>query len=104
MTKAFPTNSERTRLNTIARRFTLAATAERRADCDSLLDEGVRFLTACAHAGMPAAYIVDSAKGLRDELSNLMAQINRDLDDVGEVAAPPLEMSELDDLILGAGR
>ena len=104
MTAKFPNTFERHRLNSIARRFTLAATAERRADLDTLLDEGVRFLSACASAGMPDAYVVDAAKGLHDELSNLMAAINRDLDDVGEPAAPPLEMCELNDLILGAGR
>jgi hypothetical protein len=78
----------------------LAATAERRADLDSLLDEGVRFLSACAFAGMPADYVVDAAKGLHDQLSNLMAAIDRDLDEVGEPPAPPLEMCELEELFL----
>ena len=98
MTARFPAPYERRSLNSIARRFTLAATAERRADLDSLLDEGVRFLTACKHAGMPAAFVSDSAKGLHDELANLMAGIDRDLDDVGEPPAPPLETGELKEL------
>jgi NAD(P)-dependent dehydrogenase (short-subunit alcohol dehydrogenase family) len=45
MTAKFPSPAERRSLNSIARRFTLAATAERRADLDTLLDEGVRFLS-----------------------------------------------------------
>jgi hypothetical protein len=104
MSANYPTRTERNRLNGIARRFTLAACAERRADLDSLLDEGVRFYQACKFAGMPAAFIVDAAKGLHDQLSNLMAAIDRDLDEVGEPPAPPLEMCELDDLILGGGK
>jgi hypothetical protein len=99
MTANLPTRIERARLNNMARRFTRAVTAERRADLDSLLDEGVRFLQACQMSGMPEAYISDSAKALHDQLSILMAAINRDLDEVGEPPAPPLEMCELDDLI-----
>jgi hypothetical protein len=95
---AYPTRIERARLNNMARRFTRAVTAERRADLDSLLDEGVRFLQACQMSGMPEAYISDSAKALHDELSKLMAGINRDLDEVGEPPAPPLEMCELEEL------
>ena len=98
MTARFPSHTERRSLNSIARRFTLAATAERRADLDSLLDEGTRFFRACKDAGMPAAFVSDSAKGLHDELSNLMAGIDRDLDDVGEPPAPPLEICELKEL------
>jgi hypothetical protein len=98
LTVNFPSHTERRSLRSIARRFTLAATAERRADLDSLLDEGVRFLTACKHAGMPAAYVSDTARGLHDELSNLLAGIDRDLDDVAEPPAPPLEMCELKEL------
>jgi len=98
LTALFPSPYERRSLRSIARRFTLAATAERRADLDSILDEGVRFLTACKDAGMPADYIDDAAKGLHDQLSILFAGINRDLDDVGEPEAPPLEMCELEEL------
>jgi hypothetical protein len=98
MTANYPTRLETRRLNVLARRFTRAVTAERRADLDSILDEGVRFLTACKDAGMPADYIDDAAKGLHDELSKLFAGINRDLDDVGEPEAPPLEMCELEEL------
>jgi hypothetical protein len=98
MTQSYPTRLQTRSLNSIARRFTLAATAERRSDLDSLLDEGVRFLTACKHAGMPAAFVSDTARGLHDELSNLLAGIDRDLDDVGEPPAPPLEMCELKEL------
>jgi hypothetical protein len=95
MTAKFPNTFERHRLNSIARRFTRAATGERRADLDTLLDEGVRFLTACADAGMSSGFVVDTAKGLHDELSNLMGAIDRDLDNVGEQPAPPLETCEL---------
>jgi len=98
MTVTYPTRFEARRLNNIARRFTLAATAERRADLDSILDEGVRFLQACKFAGMPADYVDDTARGLHDQLSNLMAAIDRDLDEVGEPPAPPLEMCELEEL------
>jgi len=98
MSAQFPAPHERRSLRSIARRFTLAATAERRADLDSILDEGVRFLQACRDAGMPADYVDDSARGLHDQLSILFAGINRDLDDVGEPPAPPLEMCELEEL------
>jgi len=103
VTENFPTRLERNRLNNIARRFTRAAVAERRADLDSILDEGVRWLQACGFAGMPATYIDDTARGLHDQLSNLMAAIDRDLDEVGEPPAPPLELCELEELFLPRG-
>ena len=85
-------------LHSIARRFTLAATDERRADCNALLDEGTRFLYACRDAGMPACWIDETARSLHDQLSRLMAKIDKDLDDVGCVPADPLQMGELEDL------
>lgn len=85
-------------LHSIARRFTLASADERRADCNTLLDEGVRFLYACRDVGMAACWIDETARGLHDQLSKLMGQIDRDLDDVGCVPADPLQMGELEDL------
>jgi hypothetical protein len=103
LTASYPTRIETRRLNNIARRFTLAACGERRADLDSILDEGVRWLEACQISGMPATFVDEVARSLHDQLSNLSAAIDRDLDEVGEPPAPPLEVGELEGLFLPRG-
>lgn len=99
MSAAFPTTTQLRTASKIARRFTVAACEERRADLDRILDQGVRFLEACHWAGMTKSYTSDVAKGLHDELTNLMAGIDSDLDDVGEPPADPLCMVELEELL-----
>ncbi len=84
--------------NAISRRMTEAACHERRVEVDALLDQGVRFLTACKDAGMPSDYIEDTAKGFHDKLADLMAGIDRDLDEAGLNPAEPLCLVELNAL------
>lgn len=85
--------------NAIARRLTQAACDERRDEADRLMDTGVRFLQACRDVGMPKDYLSDTATGFRDQMENLLAQINRDLDDVRLWPAEPVCFGELDAFI-----
>lgn len=96
-----PSRPSRLQLRTataIANNMTVAACAERRPEVGSLLDHGVRFLTAAKDAGIPADWIDETAKGFHDKLSNLMAGIDRDLDEAGKWPAEPLSLLELEGL------
>lgn len=98
---ALPSRLQLRTANSIARRMTEAACHERRVEASALLDQGVRFLQACKDAGMSSDYIEDTAKGFHDKLADLMAGIDRDLDEAGLWPAEPLCLSELDQLCGG---
>ncbi len=100
----WPSRSAQRNAADLAGRLTRAACHERRVEAVALMDQGVRFFTACRDAGMPSDYINDAARGFHDKMSDVAHGIDRDLDEAGLIPAEALSFAELDAIIGRTGR
>ena len=81
---------------TITRRFTDAAVSGRMDDLHATLAKTVAALEALRDAGVPADVVAEWARQMSDEIAQLEAACERDLDDVGLMPAGALDYDELD--------
>ena len=83
-------------------RFVDLAVRERRQDAVEFLDAGLRFLRSGLDAKADRAFLIDTAKGLHDAVSNLVGGMRKDLDDAYlPTEGADIDLSELDGIIQG---
>ncbi len=82
-----------------AQRFTELAVEGRREDADTLLTAAETFLQHGLDAGLDRAYLTDTARGFHDAITNLVAAMNKDLDNAGIEGTVKLDLEELDAII-----
>ena len=99
----FPTRLQLRSANAIARGFTRDAVDFRRDEVVRFLAAGMDFIAKGQLAGIPSDYLDDFARGLKDEVSNAVGDMRRDLDNAGaDPDAADVDVSELD-VLLKAG-
>ena len=100
MSALYPSLSERRQANAIARRFTIDAVAGRRAEAQRFLASGIEMIERGMECGADPAFLLDTARGLSDAVSNIVGGMRRDLDNVGaDERDAEIDMAELDALI-----
>lgn len=81
-------------------RFVREAVWGRVNDTQHMVDNGVRFVRAMIDAGADPNFIDDTARGLHDVATKLLAGMRRDLDDAYlPIEAADIELTELEQLI-----
>ena len=87
---------------TIARRFTQAAVDERKEDAMRFFCVSLEMIEQGLDLGVDRSFLLDTARGLHDALSDLNHAMARDLDDVGlEVLDERIDLSDLRQVISG---
>ena len=82
------------------RSFVAEAIKGRRCEALQLADEGVRFLQHGLEAGVCKLFLADTAKGLHDQISDLVGIMRRDLDRENlPTDGAEVDLSELDAMI-----
>lgn len=101
LNNATATRLQRATAHRLAQRDAYSDAKDRHAEAFAFLTAGEDFIERGRAAGVPASYLHDFARGLRDEVNNLVGAMERNLDQAGlstDFAA--IDLRDLDALIL----
>ena len=100
ITAAYPSFSERRHAAGIARRFTIDAVRGRREEARRFLSSGIDMLEKGLACGADLGFLQDTAKGLHDAVTRVMACMRKDLDNAGcDERGADIDMAELDTIL-----
>ena len=96
----FPTRMQINTADAIARSFCRGGVQARKQDAQRFLAAGLDFLQKGIDADADRAFLLDTATGLHDALSNLVGHMRRDLDNNGiDPDRAAIDRSELEAII-----